>query len=573
MADHRLEIEDARAHLLRLSFTLARPAARQRVALAAWAPGSYLRRDFARHVMRLTARQGVREVPVEPVDGTQWDVLCEGRGTLTVTLVLYAFDDSVRGAFVDADRAFVNGPAVFLFAPGREHEPQRLTIGRLPPGWQVATAMPQLGPGRFEAGDHAELVDHPIALGPLWRGGFELAGTPHEVALLGAWPSFDGARLLADLRRVCAVQLRLWHGRGRPPFARYLFLVHASDSGYGGLEHRASTAIACQRRDLPRLGAPALDDAYAGLLSLLSHEYFHAWNVVRMTAPELHRPDLRHEAYTRLLWFYEGFTSYFDELSLLRAGLVDAPRYLRALARSVNALQATPGRQVQSVAQASFDAWTRYYRRDENTANGTVSYYDKGALIALLADLALRVRGRTLDDVMRALWQRAMQGGERRPVGEAEIAEALGPDVAPEVLGWVHGTTELPLAERLAGAGVRLQTAEPNAAARAGLKLAEGPVTGLQVRAVQRGSAAEAAGLAAGDEILGADGWRLRRFDDLLQWVAPGAPFTLLLARDQRLLSLPMQLPPAPAAGTVSLLLDERASGAALALRRAWLGA
>jgi predicted metalloprotease with PDZ domain len=569
MADLRLEIEDPRAHLLRVSFTLARPAARQRIALAAWAPGSYTRRDFARHVMRIVARQGVREVAVESVDGSQWDVLCDGRGTLTVTLLLYAFDDSVRGAFVDTERGFVNGPAVFPYAPGREHEVQRLTIGRLPAGWEIATAMTAVGPQRFEAADHAELIDHPIAFGRFWRGRFEAGGTPHEVAVTGAWPTFDGARLLEDLRRVCAVHLRFWHGRGKPPFARYLFLVYASENGYGGLEHRASTATACTRAALPRRGQAAVDDAYAGLLALLSHEYFHAWNVVRMTAPELRGADLRTEAHTRLLWFYEGFTSYYDELSLLRAGLVDAPRYLRALARSVNAVQSTPGRQVQSVAQASFDAWTRYYRRDENTANGTVSYYDKGALIALLADLALRVRGRTLDDAMRTLWQRAAAG----PVGEAEIAAALGDEVAPDVLGWVHGTAELPLAPRLAGAGVALRSAEPTAAARAGLKLAEGPVTGIQVRAVQRGSAAEAAGVAAGDELLAAAGWRLRRFDDLLQWVTPGAPFELLVARDQRLLALPLQLPPAPNAGTVSLVLDERASGAALALRRAWLGA
>lgn len=569
MADYRLEIEDPRAHLLRVSLTLARPAACQRIALAAWAPGSYTRRDFARHVMRIGARQGGRDVAVQAVDGNQWDVLCEGRGALVVTLVLYAFDDSVRGAWVDADRAFVNGPAVFPYAPGREHEPQRLSIGRLPPGWEIATAMPAVGPSRFEAADHAELIDHPIAMGPLWRGAFDVAGTPHEVVVQGAWPTFDGARLLADLRRVCAAHLKFWHGRGRPPFERYLFLVHASEAGYGGLEHRASTAIACARRALPRQGAAEIDEAYAGLLALLSHEYFHAWNAVRMTAPELRAPDLRTEAHSRLLWFYEGFTSYYDELALLRAGLVDAPRYLRALARSVNAVHGTPGRHVQSVAQASFDAWTRYYRRDENTANGTVSYYDKGALIALLADVALRVRGRTLDDVMRTLWQRASRGR----VGEAEIAAALGDEVAPEVLGWVHGTGDLPLAPRLAAAGVALRSAPPTAAERAGLKLSEGAVSGVQVRAVQRGGAAEAAGLAAGDEILGAAGWRLRRFDELQQWVAPGAPFELLVARDQRLLSLPMLLPPAPAAGALSLVLDERASGAALALRRAWLGA
>ncbi len=568
MADYRLEIEDARAHRFRLSLALERPAAEQHFSLPAWAPGSYMVRDFARHLSHLRARQGARELAVEPVTKSRWVVRCQGDLPLELGWQVYAFDPSVRGAFLDADRGFVNGPAVVLRAEGREAEAQRLAVGRLPPGWQLATTLPARGARRFQAAGWSELVDHPLVMGRFWKGSFRAGGVEHAFVVEGAWPGFDGARLLADTRRLCEAQIRFWHGRGRPPFDRYAFLLHASEDGYGGLEHRNSTALQCARRDLPRVGATDTSDGYASLLALVSHEYFHAWNVVRMKPPEFVAPDLAAEVPSRLLWFYEGFTAYYDELMLLRAGLVDRTRYLRTLARSVNAVLATPGRFVQSLAAASFDAWTKYYRRDENTANATVSYYDKGALVALLADLGLRARGRSLDEAMRALWQRSKAG----PVGEAEILAALGDEVGAEVQTWVHGATELPLAERLAQAGVLWRTeTQAGLATRLGLKLSEGPVSGIQVREVQRGSAAEAAGVSAGDELLAADGWRLRRLEEALQWVPEGRRCELLLVRDQRLRTVAFTLPP-PARGAVGLQPDDKAGAAALALRRAWLG-
>jgi len=467
----------------------------------------------------------------------------------------------VRGAFVDTDRGFVNGPAVFLRAEGREAEAQRLTIGRLPAQWDVATSMKPSGKLGLEASDWAELIDHPILLGRFWRGSFRVRGVDHGFAVDGAWPGFDGERLLADTRRICETQIRFWHGRGKPPFARYLFMLRAADEGYGGLEHRDSSALLAARRDLPRTGVADRSDGYVGLLALISHEYFHAWNVVRMKAHEFVQPDLAAEAPSRLLWFYEGFTAYYDELMLLRAGLVDLARYLRLLARPVNAVRAAPGRHVQSVAEASFDAWTKYYRRDENTANATVSYYDKGALVALLADLALRRQGRSLDEAMRQLWQ------HEGPVGEAEIVQATGLPLAD----WVHGTGELPLAGHLADAGVQVRVEPPTLANRLGLKVSEGALTGVQVREVQRGSAAEAAGIAAGDELLAADGWRLRRLDDALQWLPEARSLELLVTRDQRLRTLRVTLP-AAVDGLLSLVADDKAPAAALALRRDWLG-
>lgn len=572
---YRLDVADARTHAFHVTLTLPAPAPEQVFQLPVWIPGSYLVREFARHLGPLQATQRGAPVPLVQRDKTTWVAHAQGRSALVLRYTVHAFDRSVRGAFLDAERGFFNGSSLFLAASGRTHEPHRLRIGRLPAGWDLASAMPAAAGRRcFQAADHAELIDHPFALGHFWRGRFTAGGVPHEFAVSGAWPGFDGQRLLADAQRVCEAQIRLWHGRGRPPFDRYLFLLHAAEEGSGGLEHRASTALAVPRRELPRADTGAADAAYLRLLGLVSHEYFHAWNMKRLVPHELAAPDLTREAHTRLLWFFEGVTSYYDDLALRRAALVDAPGYLALLASHLNTVAATPGRQHQSVAQASFDAWTRAYRSDEHTPNSTVSYYAKGALVALCLDLTLRLEGTgSLDEVLRHLW-RARAGG---PLAEADIAAALaavaGRSFEPELAAWVHGTGELPVARLLARFGVAARAIAPDLAAMLGLRVAEGAVTGVQVRAVLAGSAAERAGLCAGDELLAVDGWRIRRLDEARAWLAPGAPFELLLVRDQRVRRCVVAPPAQPAAPALALHPDPGAGAQALALRQAWLGA
>lgn len=568
---YRVGFDDRHQHLFRVALTLPRPAARQGLALPVWLPGSYLVREFARHLQDLEATQCGRPVRLEQLDKTRWVAHCEGAAPLELRWRVHALDPSVRGAWLDAERGFFNGSSLFLAAEGRTQEPLRLRLGRLPPGWDLATAMPG-GPREFEVADHAELIDHPVELGRFWRGTFQAGGVPHELVVTGAWPGFDGARLLADCERIARAQIRLWHGRGRPPFGRYVFLLRATEDGYGGLEHRDSTALLAARRELPRAGQGAADAGYQRLLGLISHEYFHAWNVKRLVPVELAAPDLQQEAYTRLLWWFEGATSYYDDLVLARTGLVEAPRYLELLASHASAVAATPGRRVQSVAQASFDAWTRYYRPDEYTPNGTVSYYSKGALVAACLDLTLRAEGRgTLDGVLRRLW------ALRRPVAEDDIADALAAEAGrrldAELAAWVHGTDELPLARLLATVGVGWHEDAPTLAAQLGLRLSEGPVSGCVVRQVLRDGAAERAGVHPGDELLAADGWRLRRLEDARAWIAPERGFALLVVRDQRLLTL--QVPPAaaPAMPGVTLRPDPQASPEAVARRQAWLGA
>jgi len=574
MIRYRIELHDLHSHHYRVTLTLPQPAQAQRISLPVWIPGSYMVRDFGRHLSQLQARQGRATPALTQLDKTTWQADCRGRSALTLSYLVYAFDPSARAAFLDSSRGFFNGTSLCLRVEGRESEAHSITLDRLPRGWSVATAMSRDDDRGYTAAHYDELVDHPFELGRFWRGAFELGGVPHEFVVAGAWPGFDGERLLADTRRVCEAQIAFWHGRRRPkpPFDRYVFLLNAVDDGHGGLEHRASTALIAARRDLPRSGQVAASEGYVNLLSLISHEYFHAWNVKRLKPRELASIDYARENHTALLWFFEGFTSYYDELLLLRAGLIDAPHYLSLLAKTVNGVAATPGRQVQSVAQASFDAWVKYYRGDENTANATVSYYSKGALVALALDLSLRRERRgTLDDVMRRLW-RSSRGG---PIDEADIDLALlevgGRSYRRELAAWVHGTAELPLPDLFEAAGVTPREAPASFAASLGLRVAEGALSGVQVRSVLAGSAAAAAGVSAGDELLAVDGWRLRRLDDAQQWLPLGRAFALLVARDQRLLTLSVQ-PQAKAVPALSLSLAAKPLAPAASLRRGWLG-
>lgn len=557
---YRITPADPNAHLFTVVLTVARPAAGQQLSLPAWIPGSYLIRDFAKSLQQLQARQGRRAVPLRQLDKHCWQADCAPGQALQLSYSVCAHDRSVRAAWLDAGRGFFNGTSLCLRVHGQERTRHTLEIAAsaATAHWSVATALPAApgaqavdarGFGRYAAADYDELVDCPVELGSFWSGRFDACGVPHRFVVAGAAASFDGARLLADTRRICAAAIAFWHGAGQaPPQRSYLFLLNAMDSGYGGLEHRNSCALLCARRDLPRCLAPQQPQGagYDRLLGLISHEYFHAWNVKRLRPAEFSGYDYGRENHTGLLWFFEGFTSYYDELLLLRAGLIDSAAYLRRLGKTINQLLQTPGRALQSAAQASFDAWTRFYRPDENTPNATVSYYGKGALIALCLDLTLRREGRsTLDAVMRALWLRCNGGAMTEADLRAVLHSQSGRAFDSELDAWVHGRGELPLAPLLAAHGVAMRPDCAQPAQRLGLRVRQGHA-GVRIETVLRGSAAESAGLAAGDEWLGVElqgqGWRIHRIDDLACYTGAETAFTALVARDARLLRLPVQL-------------------------------
>ncbi len=566
---YRVEVADLHAHLYRVTLTIAQPAEQQTVRLPIWIPGSYLIREFSKNLQRMVAHQGQRSCHLRQCDKHSWEIDCSGDAPLVVGYEIYALDNSVRSAWLDASRGFFNGTSLFLQVDGQETQAHRLELvahAQLP-DWQVVTGLAPLkvdrrGFGTYQAADYDELVDCPVEMGTFWRGDFVVAGVPHRFVVAGAAPSFDGQRLLDDTRKICEVAIRFWHGKvprtgrgGKLPHQDYLFMLNVVEDGYGGLEHRNSTALIAARKDLPRSGAGTAGvrqpDGYTTLLGLISHEYFHTWNIKRLRPVEFTRFDYGRENYTRLLWFFEGFTSYYDDLLLRRAGLIDDATYLRLLTKTVNQVLQTPGRQLQSVAQASFDAWVKYYRQDENTANATVSYYTKGACVALCLDLSLRARGATtLDDVMRSLWARC-DGG---PMAEQDLRDVLqeltGRDWARELTRWVHGTRELPMQELLTQQGIAVLQEPAQMAQTLGLRVADAGGS-VQIKMVLRGGAAEQAGFAAGDEWLGlemgrgksAQGWRLARLDELPIYAPAGRSVTALVSRDRRLLRLPLRLP------------------------------
>lgn len=565
---YRVAVLSHAAHLWQVTMTVASPASTQGLHLPVWIPGSYLVREFSRHVHSLQCSQAGRGLPVTQCDKAAWQVNCDSALPLEVCYQVYAFDNSVRTTWLNDTRGFFNATSLCLMVQGQTDQPHGLELVRGPAmqGWQVATGLaPQrinaAGFGSYLAADYDELADCPVEMGSFWSGEFTACGVPHRFVVAGAWPSMDGERLLRDAQKICETQICFWHAPGakankalakQVPFTRYVFILHAVDAGYGGLEHRNSTVLIANRRDLPRIGDDEASEGYTTLLGLISHEYFHTWNVKRLRPAEFAHYDYTKENYTELLWFFEGFTSYYDDLLLRRAGLIDNTTYFKLLGKTIDQVMQTPGRLVQSVAQASFDAWIKYYRPDENTPNLTVSYYTKGALVALCLDLKLRAEGKThLDAVMRALWVRCAGGPMMQEDLLAVLRELSGRSWASEIKSWVHSTRELPLKALFSAQGLQVQEEPAAMAQRLGIR-SEDVGGAVKINMVLGGGAAQAAGLMAGDEWLGvrvAAGsgstleWRLSKLDDLAALLGEQKRFSALVSRDKRLLWLPVVLP------------------------------
>jgi predicted metalloprotease with PDZ domain len=588
---YRIEAADLHAHLYGVTLTIEQPAANQLVSLPVWIAGSYMVREFAKQITGINASQGKRHVAVHQLDKATWAVDCEAGKPLTLHYQVHAHDDSVRTAWLTTQRGFFNGTSLCLQVEGQTDVPHQLELvadsfnsGSAASKWQVATGLTPVktdrqGFGTYVAANYDELVDCPVEMGAFWSGSFKACGIEHRFVVAGATPAFDGERLLRDSQKICETAIRFWHGKkhSATPHKNYVFMLNAVADGYGGLEHRNSTALICNRADLPRYNSndgSAKDakqsDGYTTLLGLISHEYFHTWNVKRLRPAEFARYDYTQENYTELLWFFEGFTSYYDDLLLRRAGLIDDAQYLKLLNKTINQVLQTPGREVHSVAQSSFEAWTKYYRQDANSPNLTVSYYTKGALVALCLDLTLRQHGVknhsvSLDDVMRALWARCCTGKNNGPMTEADVLAVLkeltGRSWATEFKAWVHGTRDLPMEKLLAHHGVSVQHDPAQLAQRLGLRVAEDH--SVQIKTVLNGSAAHKAGFAPGDEWLGvevggktASAWRINKLDDLQLYAGTAKKVTALISRDRQLLRLSLSLPDAKANSTWRLVLD-----------------
>ncbi|MFC1748968.1 M61 family metallopeptidase [Pseudomonadota bacterium] len=542
------------AHLFKVTCSIPNPDIEgQVVSLPAWIPGSYMIREFAKNIVTISASCEGQAVPLTKTDKSTWRAdRCEG--TLDIEYQVYAWDLSVRSAHMDTRHAYFNGTSVFLKAHGKDELP--VTVDILAPSegtakeWRVATSMTMAGAtqwefGRYSANSYDELIDHPVEIGEFELASFEVSGTPHHVVISGKHNT-DTVRLCKDLKEICEAEIAFFGEL--PSMDRYVFLVWVVGDGYGGLEHRESCSLICSRGDLPWPGMGELTDGYKSFLGLCSHEYFHTWNVKRIKPAGFIPYELSSESYTRQLWAFEGITSYYDDLILARSGRISSKEYLTLLARTSTRVWMGKGRASQSVADSSFDAWTKFYKQDENAPNAIVSYYTKGSLIALALDITIRQLScdtQSLDTLMCRLWLEYGKQGIGVPEGEIERIAA---DVAGQSLdvffdSYLYGTDDLPLEELLAYVGVAFSLRAPlsegdkggsatDAASSAYCDLGMRTVSdsmGVKVANIFSGGAAEKGGLSSGDIIIAVDALKVTKsgFDDLLRQYSPGDQMTI----------------------------------------------
>ena len=530
------------AHIFSISCEVRNPSRKgQQFWLPAWIPGSYMIRDFAKNIITLEASDLNGAIEVSKLDKQTW--LCAPcSGPLTISYTVYAWDLSVRTAHLDTTHAFFNGTSTFLAVSEQENDPVSVDI-QLPDGeqyqsWQVATTLTPdettlFSPGRYSAKDYDELIDHPVEMGNFTISEFDVAGTPHHIVITGRHQT-DMQRLSQDVKVICETHVNLFGEL--PEMTRYMFLLMVVGEGYGGLEHRSSTALICNRKDLPTQHMSKRSDDYITLLGLFSHEYFHTWNVKRIKPAEFIPYQLKDETYTSLLWAFEGITSYYDDLAMVRCGVIDEKKYLELLGKNFTRVLRGSGRLKQTLRESSFEAWSKFYKQDENSPNAIVSYYVKGSMFALALDLKIRqLTGnmKSLDDIMCQLW---LEHGKPL-IGVTDLTiQTIASEVCNKPLDdffnqYLNTGDDIPLETLLATMGInvkqRIASSYDDAGGIAakdnnrnilfnlGAKLLPDP-QGVKLALLYEDGDLQRAGLAAGDIIIAIDGLKTSK-DNLIQ--------------------------------------------------------
>ncbi len=565
---------DLHAHRYQVKLHIAEPDPDGQVLqMPAWIPGSYLIRDFSKQIESIEAYSvnPKKKLTLERMNNDQWR-LPKGNAAVEIITTVYAYDSSVRAAYLDTEHGFFNASSLCLEVIGQENLQCSLAIAPPESGftdhWSVRTGLSaaktdQQGFGFYLAQNYDDLLDHPVAMGEFQMVRWESNGTPHSMAIQGCINAVDAKRLAQDLQAICTCTINLFEPKTKQaPFKSYLFLVNAVLNGYGGLEHRNSTALLCRRDQIPQQDAPLDETAYREFLGLCSHEYFHAWLVKRIQPKAFQPYDLSKRNHTRLLWLFEGFTSYYDDLQLFRSKRIDLKTYLDLVSTNWNGILRGPGRIKQSLADSSFDAWTKYYQADENTPNAVVSYYGKGALLALGLDLQIRAfskNQKSLDDLMRSIWQ-------KHGVTLDGISEDGLDDLIYDLLGagfsktwaqmksrYIFGAEDIPIQKwitsRLISAKQKTQSKLEKIKLQLGMRHTDANGW-LKVTHVLDGGAAQLAGLAPGDLLASINGQRVTsaRLDKILASTAEGSNIHFCFYRDdlehERIASLDMSQPP-----------------------------
>lgn len=600
MIQYQIQPASPESHLFYITLLVTTPDAKgQQLTLPAWIPGSYMIRDFAKSIVTLEASCHGKNVAVEKLDKQRWQC-APCRGELLIKYQVYAWDLSVRSAHLDTTHGYFNGTSVFLRVVGQERELCQVDIqppkGVMFADWQVATTLSSAGSkpfgfGLYQAENYEELIDHPVEMGRFAYADFEVAGVPHELVVTGRHRA-DMQRLCTDLKRICEYHAAFFGEL--PVIEKYQFQVTVVGDGYGGLEHRSSCSLICKRDDLPRIGQGKITEGYRQFLGLCSHEYFHLWNVKRIRPQQLKQADLSQEAYTSLLWAFEGITSYYDELALARSGVIEVDSYLELLAQTITRVMRCNGRLKQTVSESSFDAWTKFYKQDENAPNSIISYYTKGALVALALDLTIRQQTqgkKTLDDLMRALWEHYGKPDIGVPEdGVEQLAEEItGLDLKTFFKQALRSTEDFPLKELLAtvGIGHHVNTAisatdhgglhkqdkelepPPRFVLGARIAPAEG---GAKLATVFDNGAAQQAGLSAGDIVIAVDGIRAttKNIDQLIAQIPGNTCIPLHVFRRDELMLFDVTPLPAPADTSRLWVLGE-ATENQIQARQSWL--
>ena len=596
MIRYQIKPSSPEAHIFQVEILIPEPdPIGQSLSLPAWIPGSYMIRDFAKNIIGITASCREKKLGIKQLDKQCWktDPVDE---PVSIKYEVYAWDLSVRMAHLDQTHGYFNGSSLFLEVDGEERLPCQVEIlrptGELYKGWQVATTLrisdcDNDGFGLYEADSYSDLIDHPVEMGSFSLSEFCVGEVKHEVAITGRHAA-DELRFCSDLEKICSQQAKFFADL---PVDRYLFQIFVVDKGYGGLEHRNSTSLICSRDDLPVCNQSEVSESYRKLLALCSHEYFHLWNVKRIRPAIFKQSDLQKEVYTTQLWVFEGVTSYYDELMLVRAGVIDQNSYLDLLAQTVTRVIRGAGRFKQTLEESSFNAWTKFYKQDENAPNSIVSYYTKGALVACSLDLKIRIETEgllSLDSVMRAFWQKYGQADIGVPEnGFEKLAhQVTGLDLKPFFDSALRGTEELPLSRQLSDFGVELiRRAAKNANDKGGfsekkLEVKQQPSLGVKfspsgeakVLQVFDGGAAQHCGLSAGDVLMAINGLRVdsSNVEKLILKMAAGEHIELHAFRRDELMRFEAILQMSEM-NTCEISLIENAPDTAVNRRKAWL--
>jgi len=540
--NYRVNLEDTAHRYIHVTLEFEAEDDETELMMAVWTPGSYLVREYARHIdsMTVTNENG------EPLDyrktrKNRWMVDTEDADIVKVGYRLYCNEESVRTNFVNHDYAVLNGAPTFITLPDRLDQEHIVTL-ELAKGWKrSATSLASNeAPHQYTAENFDELVDSPIVAGNIQVYPFEAGGVPHQLVNIGEVGMWDGSQAASDLKKVVLAHQELW---GSVPYDRYLFLNVLSGGG-GGLEHNFSTLVISSRWSFRE------KSRYASWLSLCSHEFYHTWNVRRLRPKPLMKYDYENEIYTDGLWIAEGITSYYQDLALVRAGLLSKSRFMSGLSREIEGVQRTNGRKFQSLRDSSFDTWIKFYRPDENSRNTRISYYSKGAVAAFLLDMKIRSltdNEKSLDDVMKKMFSRYSKKGFTSENFRSVASKVAGENLDDWFANAIDSTNELEYDESLTFMGIEI----PEAAAEKGdedksdKEPASGGTptiganfSGSRISSVKPDSQAWRLGMAPGDEVLAINGFRLGgSFQDRLRQYEVGDRIELLISRDDKLFS------------------------------------